>query len=98
MRDETIRPQEMAVTRLARRKRPDLAPRRPQGVEGLVWDALALEAPRALQVKDIVHLTDLTRTQVCKAVGRMKKRGALDGYRVPGYPSGYRMAYHLAAA
>jgi hypothetical protein len=97
MRDATLSPQERAVTYLARRKRPELQPQRPQGVEGLVWDALVLEQ-RPLQVKDIVHLTDLTRTQVCKAVGRMKKRGALDGYRVPGYPSGFRMAYHLAAA
>ena len=97
MLDRTVRPVEAAVTGLARRRRPDLVAHRPQGVEGLVWDALVLEQ-RPLQVKDIVHLTDLTRTQVCKAVGRMKKRGALDGYRVPGYPSGFRMAYHLAAA
>lgn len=97
MRDETVRPYEMAVTRLARRKRPDLAPRRPQGVEGLVWDALALEAPRALQVKDIEALTELGKVQVCKAIGRLKNRGVVDGYRVPGNPTGYRMAYLLVA-
>ena len=68
MRDATLSPQERAVTYLARRKRPELQPQRPQGVEGLVWDALVLEQ-RPLQVKEIVHLTDLTRTQVCKAVG-----------------------------
>lgn len=97
MRDDTLRPAEMAVTRLARRKRPDLAPRRPQGVEGLVWDALALEAPRALQVKDIEALTELGKVQVCKAIGRLKNRGVVDGYRVPGNPTGYRMAYLLVA-
>lgn len=94
MRDETLRPTEMAVTRLARRKRPELQPRRPAGVEGLVWDALVLES-RPVQVKDIEVLTDLGKTQVCKAIGRLKRRGVVDGYRVPGYPTGYRMAYHL---
>lgn len=94
MRDETLRPDEMAVTRLARRRRPDLLPQRPQGVEGLVWDALVLEA-RPLQVKDIEALTDLSKLQACKAIGRMKRRGVVDGYRVPGRPTGYRMAYHL---
>lgn len=97
MRDDTLRPEEMAVTRLARRKRPDLLPQRPQGVEGLVWDALVLEA-RSLLVKDIETLTDLGKVQVCKAIGRLKRRGVVDGYRVPGYPTGYRMAYHLVAA
>lgn len=97
MRDDTLRPEEMAVTRLARRKRPDLLPQRPQGVEGLVWDALVLEA-RPLLVKDIETLTDLGKVQVCKAIGRLKRRGVVDGYRVPGYPTGYRMAYHLVAA
>ena len=97
MRDDTLRPVEMAVTRLARRKRPDLLPQRPQGVEGLVWDALVLEA-RPLQVKDIETLTELGKVQVCKAIGRLQKRGVVDGYRVPGYPTGYRMAYHLVAA
>jgi predicted transcriptional regulator of viral defense system len=87
----------MAVTRLARRKRPDLAAHRPQGVEGLVWDALVLEA-RPIQVKDIQALTELAKVQVCKAIGRLKKRGVVDGYRVPGNPTGYRMAYHLVAA
>ena len=88
MRDDTLRPEEMAVTRLARRKRPDLLPQRPQGVEGLVWDALVLEA-RPLQVKDIETLTELVKVQVCKAIGRLQKRGVVDGYR---------MAYHLVAA
>lgn len=97
MLDRTVRPVEAAVTGLARRRRPDLVAHRPQGVEGLVWDAMVCEA-RPLQVKDIVCLTDLTTIQVCKAVSRMTKRGEVDGYRVPGHPTGYRMAYHLVAA
>lgn len=97
MLDATLRQEEMAVTRLARRRRPDLLSQRPQGVEGLVWDALVLEQ-RPLQVKDIETLTELGKVQVCKAIGRLKKRGVVDGYRVPGYPTGYRMAYHLVAA
>lgn len=98
MRDDTLRPVEMAVTRLARRKRPDLVAQRPAGVEGLVWDALALEHPRALQVKDVQALTDLGKASVCKAVGRLHKRGLVTGYRVPGHPTGYRMAYNLVSA
>lgn len=97
MRDSTLRAEEMAVTRLARRKRPELQALRPQGVEGLVWDALVFEA-RPMLVKDIEVLTDLGKVQVCKAIGRMKKRGVVDGYRVPGNPTGYRMAYRLVAA
>jgi len=97
MRDSTLRAEEMAVTRLARRKRPELQALRPQGVEGLVWDALVFEA-RPMLVKDIEVLTELGKVQVCKAIGRMKKRGVVDGYRVPGNPTGYRMAYLLVAA
>ncbi len=98
MLDTTIRPQEMAVTRLARRKRPEWVEKRPQGVEGLVWDVLALEAPNAVQVKHIEVLTELGKVQVCKAIGRLQKRGLVSGYRVPGKPTGYRMAYHLVTA
>jgi len=97
MRDDTLRDVEMPVTYMARRKRPDLLPERPQGVEGLVWDALVVEG-RPVQVKDIEALTDLGKVQVCKAIGRLKKRGVVDGYRVPGYPTGFRMAYHLVGA
>lgn len=95
MRDDTLSPVVRPVTHLASRRRPDLLPSRPQGVEGLVWDALVCEA-RPVQVKDVAHLTDLSRCQVTKALQRLKQRGVVDGYRVPGYPSGWRMAYHLA--
>lgn len=97
MRDTTLSPIERPVTRLARRMRPDLQAQRPQGVEGLVWDALALEL-RPLRVSEIAAVTDLSRLQVAKAVGRLKSRGLVDGYRVPGRPSGYRMAYWLVVA
>lgn len=98
MRDETLSLAPRPVTHLANCRRPDLQASRPQGVEGLVWDALVCEGGRPLQVKDVVQLTDLTRQQANKALQRLKRRGVVDGYRVPGYPTAWRMAYHLADA
>lgn len=65
------------VTELARRRRPDLAARRPRGrVAGLVWDAV-VAAGGAVSVAHIAHWAELDDGQVQYALYRLIDRGLM---------------------